>query len=202
MHSNDPTRRHVLTGGAALGLTLLAGNAQALSTNQASAFIQQVVDQTMGIVNSSASTDQALSQFEQVLARYGDMPVVARAVLGQPWRSASGSQQQAFVQAFQGYLARKYGREFREYRGASMRVSGASDQGDKGILVNTVVDLPGRQPFAVDWQVSDRSGATKLINLIIEGVSMLTTERSEVRAIYESNRSNLDATIQDLRQRG
>ena len=99
-------------------------------------------------------------------------------------------------------LARKYGREFREYRGASMTVSGASDQGDKGILVNTVVNLPGRQPFAVDWQVSDRSGATKLINLIIEGVSMLTTERSEVRAIYEANRSNLDATIQSLRGRG
>ena len=54
----------------------------------------------------------------------------------------------------------------------------------------------------VDWQVSDRSGAVKMINLYIEGVSMLSTERNEVRAILESKRNNLDALIADLQRRG
>ncbi|MHA3979544.1 MlaC/ttg2D family ABC transporter substrate-binding protein [Halovulum sp. GXIMD14794] len=202
MQPSDITRRTLLAGGAATGALLVAGGAHALSTSQATAYIQQVVDQTMAIVNSGASTGQAIAQFEQILARYGDMPVVARAVLGPPWRTASAAQQQQFVRAFQGYLARKYGKEFREYRGATMTVTGASDQGNAGVLVRSQVKLPGQQPFIVDWQVSDRGGSTKLINLIIEGVSMLTTERSEVRAIYEANRSNMDATIQDLSRRG
>ena len=204
MPSNDLSRRALMRGtAAALGLAALSGvPARALTEQQAAQLIQRVVDETMTIVNSNVSTGQALNQFEQILARYGDIPIVARAVLGQPWRSANSAQQQQFVRAFQGYIARKYGKEFREYRGATMRVVGASDQGDKGVLVRSVVEYPGEAPFSVDWQVSDRSGSPKLFNIFIEGISMLSTERSEVRAIYEANGSSIDRTISDLRNRG
>lgn len=199
MRSNDLTRRGALAGLTAL---CLAGPVRAQSTGQAQALIQQVVNETMGIVNSSASTNQALQQFQGILSRYGDIPTVARAVLGQPWNSASSAQQQAFVAAFLGYISRKYGREFREYRGSTMRITGAQDQGNAGIIVRSVVETPGIAPFTVDWQVSARSGSPKLVNMFIEGISMLSTERSEVRAILEGNRSNIDALIADLNKRG
>ncbi|MEM7613986.1 MAG: ABC transporter substrate-binding protein, partial [Pseudomonadota bacterium] len=174
MHSNDikPSRRGVLAGAAALLAVPQA--AFALSTAQATALIQQVVDETNKIVNSGASQSQALAQFEQMFNRYGDVPVIARSVLGPPWRSASSAQQQAFVAAFRGYLARKYGSEFREYRGAQIEVVRATDQGNKGVVVSTVVRFPGDAPVAVDWQVSDRSGSPKMFNLFIEGISMLS----------------------------
>ena len=202
MNSNDLTRRAALGLGGTLALALAAGPAAALTEDEAAALIQKVVDETMAVVESDTSMDQALREFEQILSKYGDIPIVARAVLGQPWRTASEAQRRAFTDAFRGYVARKYGREFREYRGASMKVVGAQDQGNKGVLVQTIVDYPGEAPFPVDWQVSDASGSPKLFNLFIEGISMLSSERSEVRAILESNGGNLDATIRDLRSRG
>ena len=64
-------------------------------------------------------------------------------MLGPPWRSASQGQRQAFVAAFQSYLARKYGAQFDEYRNARIEVTGAKDGGKAGVLVLTRVVRPG-----------------------------------------------------------
>jgi len=207
MPSNNSlfSRRTVIAGGAMAGAATmlpLAGPARALSSSQASGLIQQVVDEVLKIVNSNASQGQALASFEQMFGRYADVGVIARSVLGPPWRSANRSQKAAFVSAFQGYLARKYGSEFREYRGASMQITGVKDHGDKGMVVNSVVNFPGSAPVSVDWQVSDRSGSPKMFNMFIEGVSMLSTERSEIRALLESNRNSIDGLIAALKARG
>lgn len=197
------SRRSVMLAGLALAVTsALPRKALALSTNEATALIQKVVNQTLDIANSNVSTTQALSQFETMFVTYADVPLIARSVLGQPWRSATPSQQSAFVKAFQGYLARKYGSEFREYRGAKMTITKATDRGNKGIVVATRVDYPGYAPTNVEWQVVDRGGQPKMFNVFIEGVSMLSTERSEVRAILESNRNSIDGLIEDLNRRG
>ena len=78
----------------------------------------------------------------------------------------------------------------------------AQDAGDKGVLVSTSVVRPGREPIAVDWQVSERSGQPKVVNLIIEGVSMLTNERTEVRAMLEASGGSLDKLIATMKAGG
>ncbi|MEM8787075.1 MAG: ABC transporter substrate-binding protein [Pseudomonadota bacterium] len=202
MRSNDlkATRRGLLlTGLAALAWPRAA---LALTTAEATQLIERVMSDTMTIVNSNASTAQALTRFEQVFEKHADVPVIARSVLGQPWRGASPAQQRAFSTAFRGYLARKYGREFREFRGSRVEITRAVDQGNRGIVVSTVLTIPGSPPISVDWQVTDRSGQPKMFNLFIEGISMLSTERSEVRAILEGHRNDLNALIADLNRRG
>lgn len=205
MHSNDirTGRRAVMAGLGAVGLAaVLPAPARALTTNQAVDLVNKIVVELLQVVKSSETEAQALSRFEQIFVRYGDVPVIARAVLGQPWRAASASQQQAFVAAFRGYLARKYGKQFREFRDAAVRVTSAVDRGNKGVVVSSTLTYGGKPPIAVDWQVSDASGQAKMFNLFIEGISMLSTERSEVRAMLEANRNSIDALIADLNRRG
>ena len=205
MHSNDmnPNRRAVLSAGlAAIAGFTLARPAFAISTSQATALITGVMDEAMKVVNSSMSQSNALKAFEQILARNSEMSLIARSVLGQPWRSASAAQQKAFTAAFQSYVSRKYGKEFQEYRGSTIKILNSQDRGRKGILVATSVNIPGSAPIAVEWQVVDIGGRPKVFDLLIEGISMVGTERVEVRAILERNRNNLDATIQQLAGRG
>ena len=58
-----------------------------------------------------------------------------------------------------------------------------------------------QQAVAVDWQISERSGQARVVNLVIEGVSMLATERAEVGAMLEASRGNVDGVIGQLRGR-
>jgi phospholipid transport system substrate-binding protein len=205
MPTSDPargaTRRAVVLGGLALiaaALLPAAGRAQA-AVDRAQALVAALSAEFIALLRSGRSDAQLASDFERLLARYGDMPVVAASVLGPPWRAASNAQKGAFVAAFQTYLARKYGRQFTDYQGAEIAVVRARDAGNAGVLVETRVTRPGREPYRVEWQVSERGGAPKVINMIIEGVSMLTNERSEVGALLEASGGSLDQLTARMR---
>jgi len=189
MPLTKPTRRAVMAGGAAAALLPLP--AFALTEDAASAFVERAVSDFFGIINSNQSEAQALRSFEQVFTPYADVDIIARSVLGPPYRTLSTSEKNAFSRAFGHYLSYKYGRQFREYRGAVITITRVRDAGSKGVLVTSQVRQSGQSPFSLEWQISDRSGRTKIINLIIEGISLLTSEREEIRSLLEARRGNV-----------
>lgn len=194
------SRRGVLAGALALAAAALVPSALwAQATERAQALVASLSEAFIALLRLGRSDAQLYGDFERLLARYGDMPVVAASVLGPPWRSASAAQKAAFVAAFQAYLARKYGRQFRDYQDASIAVVRARDAGNAGVLVETRFTRPGRELYRVEWQVSERGGAAKVINLIIEGVSMLTNERAEVGALLEAEGGSIDRLTAQLR---
>ncbi len=203
MRTNELTRRSVVLGLVAVGaLAAVGGPVRAASTAQASALVTTLAQELTQIVKSGRSESQVIGAFQGILSRYADMPAVAASVLGPPWRGASGGQRQAFVAAFQGYLARKYGKQFRDYKDAQITVTGAQDGGKAGVLVATRVKRPGQEDINVGWQVSDRSGSPRVVNLVIEGVSMLANERAEVGAMLDSQGGSVDGLIKQMQTMG
>lgn len=195
-------RRTFLTGLAAVGLVTTSGlPAQAMSQTEARALIGSVMTEVHEIINSARSEAQMLRDFEALFNRHGDIPVIARSALGPPARSASAAQLNAFTDAFRGYMARKYGGQFRRFIGARADVSGARQVQSHWEVISTMT-MRGEAPFEVRWHVSDRSGQHKFFNLIIEGVNLLAAERQEIGAMLERRGGNLDRLIQDLRSAG
>jgi phospholipid transport system substrate-binding protein len=204
MRITDPgmSRRGALARVIGAGTALaLAAPAAAQATAQAEALVAGLASEVTTLINSGRSAGQVTSGFHRILTRYADMPAVAASVLGPPWRSASQAQKQAFVAAFQGYVAAKYGAQFRDYQNATIMVLGSRDGGKAGVLVQTTAKRPGQEDVAIDWQVSARSGSPKVVNLIIEGVSMLASERAQVGAMLDSAGGSVDGLIGELRNR-
>lgn len=195
-------RRTFLTGLAAGGLLALAGvPAHAMSQAEARALIGSVMDEVHGIINSGRPEAQMLRDFEALFTRHGDIPVIARSALGPPARGASAAQMNAFTEAFRGYLARKYGRQFRRFIGARAEVTGARQVQSHWEVISTMT-MRGEAPFEVRWHVSDRSGQQRFFNLIIEGVNLLAAERQEIGAMLERRGGNIDRLIEDMRSAG
>jgi phospholipid transport system substrate-binding protein len=184
-----------------LAAAALPRAALALTTSQASGLVQQVADEITRIINSGQSESGMITDFERLMGRYADMPTIAQSVLGPPARSASPAQLSAFSEAFRGYMARKYGRRFREFIGGTVTVQGAQDTG-RYVEVVSVVNMRGEAPFEVRFRVWDRSGAPLFIDMLIEGVSLVISERSEVGSIMDRNGGSIDATITALRSLG
>ena len=193
---NDLSRRQVLVGGTALAVVPFS--AFAASPAQAEALIAEVVGVVQSVINSGKGESAMLQDFEGIFERYGDVPIIAKSALGAPWRAASADQQKRFVPAFRGYISRKYGKQFRAFAGAQIEIVRSRDAGAKGILVETQAKLQGQAPFAVEWQVSDGSGRLKFVNLNIEGIWLLTTEREEVGSLLDKRAGDLDRLIADL----
>ncbi|MCB1366287.1 MAG: ABC transporter substrate-binding protein [Rhodobacteraceae bacterium] len=201
---NDPMpNRRLALAGLLAGSIALAMPFPALALNdaEAKALIGKLVDDLNAIINSGRSEQAMFRDFEALFAKYGDVPIIARSSLGAAWRSASASQQSAYIAAFRTYMATKYGKRFREFIGGKIVVTGAKKV-KSGYLVSSMAHLAGSAPFAVEWQVSDKSGQSKMFNIYIEGVSLLATERTEITAMLDQRKGNLDQLIRDLKSAG
>jgi len=198
-------RRRALGLISAAAATAAAGAwprpARAMTLAEARALIAAMVADLMALINSGRSAEALFPDFERLFRRYGDLPTIARSALGPPARSASAAQMGAFTEAFTGYMARKYGRRFREFIGGRIEVTGGGPVRSYFEVVSQVT-MRGEAPFEVRWQVSDRSGRQLFFNMIIEGVNMLAAERTEIGAMLDRRRGDLDGLIADLRRAG
>ena len=145
------------------------------------------------------STDEQKVELEKLFQKYVDIPIIARAVLGKSWRDATTDQRGEFVHAFKRYVSNKYGRQFSEFKGTTLEIVKSRDTLTKaGVLVSTIVVVPGNPSLKVVWQVSDGSGSLKLIDMRVEGISMLSTERQEFRSRLKKFNGSLDKLILEI----
>jgi phospholipid transport system substrate-binding protein len=197
-----PSRRTLLKLATGLAMVPFVPRAAlAVSPGVARGLVEQVATEITRIINSGQSEQVMIRDFDRLMGRYADMPTIAQSVLGPPARSASRAQLAAFSEAFRGYMARKYGRRFREFIGGTVAVTGAQDTG-RYVEVVSSVTMRGQAPFEVRFRVWDRSGQPLFIDLLIEGVSLVISERSEVGALLDRNGGSIEATIQTLRGMG
>jgi len=197
---SNPTRRSVLA--LAGGLAALAAlPAQALNTADAKALIDRVVSDINRVIDSGKSETAMYRDFEAIFAKYAYVSGIARSVLGPPARTASAADLAAFTAAFQSYISRKYGKRFREFIGGKIVVNKAT-QVKSFYQVDCTAILAGEAPFAVTFMVSDVSGKDLFFDLLIEGISLLKAEKSEIGAMLDRRRGDLRAMIQDLKSAG
>jgi phospholipid transport system substrate-binding protein len=193
------SRRTFVTGACASFMLFPAFGVQAAAVDEARRLVDLLVADVNAVIASGQPEAQMLRQFEVIFDRYADVPTIARYALGRVSPAPTPQQLQRFTAAYKTYVARKYGRRFREFIGGSIEVRAAREV-PNGIEVETMAVLRGQSPFRVDFLVSDRSGQTLFFNIIIEGINMLLSERTEIQAMLDQRRGNIDALIADLPQ--
>ena len=187
-------RRSFLLG---LTSTMVAGPAFALDKATATQLVDRLVAEINRAINFGGSETKLITAFENIFAQYADVNIIARSALGPAARSASSSELSAFILAFRGYIARKYGKRFQEFIGSEIVVKGTKNRG-KFFEVEAVVRLKGTTPFKVSFRVSDRSGENLFFDIIIEGISLLSSERVEIGALMDARNGNIARLTRDL----
>ena len=84
-------------------------------------------------------------------------------------------------------------------RGRLFQVVASRPVGNLDILVQSRVLPSGSQPLRVDWRLRERPDGPVVIDLIIEGISLLVTQRSEFAAVLERN--GVDGLLTELNAR-
>ncbi|MEL7415082.1 MAG: ABC transporter substrate-binding protein, partial [Pseudomonadota bacterium] len=159
---------------------------------------EEIATDVLSYIDADISDAAKKERFRQTMNRFADVRTIARFALGVAWRSATEAQQVAYVTAFEEYAANKYGRQFDDFESSGIEVGSALDAGRKGIVVTSRVVRPGQAPVVVEWQFSDRSGSPLLVDIIVEGISLLTTERQEISAKLDARGGDMDRLIADL----
>jgi phospholipid transport system substrate-binding protein len=166
-----------------------AGSLWAADAEQgARGFIQSLgAEAIAAFSDKSLNRPQAVERFKNLLHKGFDVPYIGRWVLGRYWNQATPQEQAEYLGLFEGLIVETYANRFAEYSGETLRINGARVEGESDILVQTQITRPSGPPVAVDWRVRPRDGAFRIIDVMVEGVSMGITQRSEFASVIQSS---------------
>lgn len=178
--------------------------AAAESADSASAFMQAYSDRSIRMLTEAGvGQGQREARFRRLLAEGFDLPTIGAFVLGRYVRVATEDQRRAFLDVFQDAMAQRFVPLFSKHPNERLQVVreyvSASDR--KSTFVNSVITQPTDEPVKADWRIRKRDGQFKIIDVVIEGVSMLVTLRSDYTSVITRNGGRVDALIEKLRQR-
>ncbi len=202
---HKPFDRRTLLSGLQLALAalLLGGRSvqAAVSAEAAQQLIESVGVEVLAVLRDPALDNQ--QKFARLVALLDgpiDLEIIARLILGRHWRSASEAQQAEYLQLFRAFALDNLASRLHVYDGQDFEIVGAQAVNDRDAVVATRVTGGGRPPLKVDWRVRERDdGDLVAIDVIVEGVSLIVTQRSEFSAVIE--RRGMDGLLAELRQR-
>ena len=182
---------------ATLNLGLFGPSAGAGALDTASRHVEQIGQQVIALQQrQDIDPLERQAAMDDLLRRGLDIPAIARVVLGKAWRTASPEQRQQFVAAFDGYVLQTISRGLEKYGGTNMTTTGAKAAGSRDVLVHSRIEREGAEPIKAVWRVRERAGEPKIIDVTVEGISLVLSKREEFASVVRSR--GLDALVQAL----
>jgi phospholipid transport system substrate-binding protein len=143
--------------------------------------------QVLGILqNKEVPVDRRLEELQQVAYQRFDFPTIGRLVLARGWSQLSAEQQEAFLTDFKRHLSLDYGRRIDAYTNQTVQILGDRAEANGDATVKTVVNGTTSGSVAVDYRLRRLGGEWRVIDIIIEGVSLVSSYRSQFQEILAS----------------
>lgn len=193
-------RLPLLAAVIALCVTLVLTQAQAgKADDPASSFVQTMGNKALTSLTAKDISESARAQRVRALLRENfDIKTIARFVMGPAWKDATDAQKAQYMDLFEDMIVDTYSHRFAEYSGQSFEVTGAQQISDKDSLVKSKIIQKGGPPVVVDWRVRNKGGM-KVVDVVVEDISMSMTQRSDFTSVIQSG--GVDGLIKSLKQR-
>ena len=189
-------RRSLLTAAFLLGVGTAAPIMAAVDP---AAFINDLGNQALAALSPAASPQQRVVAFRALFRRNFYVSQIARFVLGPYWRVATPEQQQEFLRLFTNYIALAYSTRLSQYSGERLVVTGWQPQPEGAVVSSQVARPGGGPPVRIDWRMTRYGGAYKINDVVVDGISMAITERSEFASVIQRTGGNVQGLLAMLR---
>lgn len=166
----------------------------------AESFIGSMATRALGFLgNTSMGQEQKKSAFRNLLNDSFDLDTIGRFVLGRYWKTSTEAQRQEYLRLFRGMVVEVYAKRFGDYKGQKFETRGHRADGDKDTIVTSYI-VPGDGPeVQVDWRVRYKNGRYQIVDVIVEGVSMSVTQRSDFAAVIQRGGGDVQVLLAHLR---
>ncbi len=168
------------------------------SPDGAAHFIEGLIDEAIAVLRIPVEERVSReSQFRTLLRDKFDVPLITRLVVGRHWRRATDAQKQAFMLVFEEHIVKIYTSQLGVYNEEIVAIRNVASRTERDTIVGTEVMRSSDAPLQLDWLVREEAGAYRVIDIAAEGVSLMTTKRSEFSSVIQ--RDGLDGLIEKLR---
>ena len=170
------------------------------SPEQAKAFLSDLANHAAMVLEKN---DEPLAKREaalrDLLKGSFEIPLIARIALGKHWRRTPKSDRAVYTEVFGEFLLRTYGNKLAAFDRDTFEVVGAVPRGKRDVVVQTRILQENGPPIKAGWRVRLFQGEPRIIDIVIEGVSMALNQRQEFAAVL--TKGGLGGLMEMLRAR-
>jgi phospholipid transport system substrate-binding protein len=188
----------LLCAATALVITLVRPSRAAEDPAQA---VRKLSDAVIAVLQEKGlSADQKRAKIQDIVKDYADYQTMSRLVLARNWKTLTDEQKTEFVAEFKEHLAVTYGKNVESYHDEKVQIVGERDEGRGDWTVQTKIVRPsGGADILVDYRLRQQDGAWRVIDLLIERVSLVANFRSQFQDIMANG--GIDRLLKLLREK-
>lgn len=178
-------------------LSIFAMPSESYALEGAKKFATNLADNVLSTLEKDISDEAKLNKLESLFKKSVDTKWIGRFVLGKHWRALSADEQKRYLKSYENFVVKNYTSKFAAFSGQTYEMGRAytMEDGDHSITLR-IIDPHGGPDIITEYRVRRTSGRNKIVDIAVEGVSLLTTQRSEFGSFVQ--RKGIDSLIAAL----
>ena len=153
------------------------------------------------IVNKSNSNQEKTVLLRKMILENFDINAVGRFLLGSYWRSASDAEKAEFVNLIQSITVNAYSARLNDYALYRLNNKGAQMDGKTVLVYYEVIRPNNPTPINLQWRLIKSADGPKVVDAIVEGISLGVTQQQDFSAIIASRGNGVQGLLDELRTR-
>ena len=181
-------------------LFVLSINAQTSNYSDEEKFVSTFTEEAISILSNDTINDSEKTKaFTSLVMSSIDLSLISKFVLARSWKESSDDQKQRYLIAFKDYFVNSYANKLDQYSGEKIAIIDSEEAG-KYVIVNSNIVREGTDTLKINlkWRLLNRDGQIKIIDLNIEGISLIIAQREEFQSFLANNNYDLDKLIEKI----
>jgi phospholipid transport system substrate-binding protein len=196
---NSPSCARAATALCA-ALVFCAIGAAAVAGESPRALIQRTIDEVLVILRDGARSEaQRRSELETIARDRFDFETMSRLVMAANWKKLSEPQRREFVDEFTRFLANDYGGRIERYEQEQVEITGERAEARGDFTIKTKIVGGANNGALVDYRMRQREGRWRIIDVVIEGISLVANYRDQFREV--AGKGGPKVVIEKLREK-
>jgi phospholipid transport system substrate-binding protein len=170
------------------------------SEQEARAVVEETSNEVLAVLaDKSMANGQRIEKITGIAEQRFDLKLMSGLILGRNRTKLSPAQRDEFLHEFKRHLIVTYGDSLEKYSGEQIEISQARAEQNGDVTVKTRIVGGKAGGVTVDYRLRAKSGPWRVIDVFIEGVSVVQNFRSQVQEIVSSQ--GPDQLISILREK-
>ena len=163
-------------------------------------FVQSTVNRASQVLSDNLSKDQKIIELKSIAAETVDIKGIGMYTLGSYRKILSEDQKKEYAILFEQYFLKTFSSRLAEYSNPEIEVNSKEKLNKNYTMVSSVlVSTEQRPEVKIDWRIYTKNpDDLKIRDLIIEGLSLVRTQKEEFSSIIESNNGDINALLINL----
>ena len=164
-------------------------------------FVQSTVNRASEALNNKYSKEEKIEKLKQIASETVDIRGIGFYTLGAYRKSISEDEKKEYEILFEKYFLKSFSSRLAEYSNPEIEVVSKEKLNENYTMVSSkLVATEQRPEVKIDWRIYTKNPENPLIrDLIIEGLSLVRTQKEEFSSIIQSNDGDINALFDTLR---